>query len=119
MCIDKNIRESILKEEHPYICVDASAGTGKTTIMVQKMFNKLIRRKLKHYQKVVLITFTNFATQQIRDKVQEISEWDEYREIYKSDLNSILFILMQILSIIMRNLIEKTIMLRLHVLKIN
>ena len=88
MCIDKNIRESILKEEHPYICIDASAGTGKTTIMVQKMFNKLIRRKLKHYQKVVLITFTNFATQQIRDKVQEISEWDEYREIYKSGLSN-------------------------------
>lgn len=71
MCIDQNERENILGCTEPYVLVDASAGTGKTTMMVQKAFWSIAHGELKHYQRIALITFTRFATQQIRDKIQE------------------------------------------------
>ncbi|WP_255551264.1 UvrD-helicase domain-containing protein [Sporosarcina sp. E16_8] len=71
MCIDANEREKILSTTAPNILVDASAGTGKTTIMVEKALLFINRSEFRHYQRVAMITFTRFATQQIRDKITE------------------------------------------------
>ncbi|WP_158233983.1 UvrD-helicase domain-containing protein [Sporosarcina sp. P34] len=71
MCIDAEEREKILESGDPNILVDASAGTGKTTIMVDKALKYIKCSEFKHYQKVAMITFTRFATQQIRDKIIE------------------------------------------------
>lgn len=71
MCIDKKEREKILLSDNSNILVDASAGTGKTTIMVEKALLYIRRSSFRHYQKIVMLTFTRFATQQIRDKVIE------------------------------------------------
>lgn len=71
MCIDRKERDDILSSGDSNILVDASAGTGKTTIMVEKALLYIKWSEFKHYQKVPMITFTRFATQQIRDKIIE------------------------------------------------
>ena len=72
MCIDANERKKIMASTDSNVLVDASAGTGKTTIMVEKALQFISRPEFRHYQKVAMITFTRFATQQIRDKIAEI-----------------------------------------------
>lgn len=71
MCVDAKERDSILASNDANILVDASAGTGKTTIMVEKALQYIRRSEFKYYQKAAMITFTRFATQQIRDKIIE------------------------------------------------
>lgn len=70
--IDQEVRNSILADNKPYLLVDASAGAGKTTIMVEKANWYIHFGHLENYQQVLMITFTRLATRQIRDKVEEL-----------------------------------------------
>ena len=70
--IDQEVRNSILADNKPYLLVDASAGAGKTTIMVEKSNWYIHFGHVENYQQVLMITFTRLATRQIRDKVEEL-----------------------------------------------
>ena len=68
--IDQEVRDEILAyEDNMYIT--ASAGSGKTTIMVKKIEVDL--KNIKNHQTVAAITFTNKATDSIRKQVQNKS----------------------------------------------
>lgn len=88
MCIDAEEREKILASDEEKVLVDASAGTGKTTIMVEKALQYIKRSEFKHYQKVAMITFTRFATQQIRDKIIEFRASDIERNKLEVSTNN-------------------------------
>lgn len=64
--IDKEERDKIIKTEGN-ICVLASAGSGKTSILVKKLEFDIEKEK-DHYN-FVAITFTNKAAAELRDKI--------------------------------------------------
>ena len=69
--IDQHIRDEILDSNHNHYLISASAGSGKTTILVEKAFSMIEKHLIKPYQQIAMITFTRLATRQIRDKVKE------------------------------------------------
>ncbi|MHC5532986.1 UvrD-helicase domain-containing protein [Priestia megaterium] len=66
MLIDQRQRDEILADNES-IVVSASAGSGKTTIMVRKMAIEL--EKITNHQTIAAITFTVKATEEIKRKV--------------------------------------------------
>ncbi|WP_112181388.1 UvrD-helicase domain-containing protein [Paraliobacillus zengyii] len=66
--IDKEDRDAIL-EDNRDIVVSASAGSGKTTIMVKKMIVEI--EKIKDHRTLAAITFTVKATEEIKKKIKE------------------------------------------------
>ncbi|MGX7777287.1 UvrD-helicase domain-containing protein [Streptococcus pluranimalium] len=66
---DQMIRDEILNHEGSLV-VRASAGSGKTTIMVNKI--KRVLEEINNHKTVTAITFTKKATQEIKDKYNEI-----------------------------------------------
>ncbi|MEK4495502.1 UvrD-helicase domain-containing protein [Ureibacillus sp. FSL W8-0352] len=69
--IDQNIRDDIINSDHKHYLISASAGSGKTTILVKKAFSMIEKHLIRPYQQIAMITFTRLATRQIRDKVKE------------------------------------------------
>lgn len=69
--MDQKVREAILNDEGN-ILVSASAGSGKTTIMVKKMAIEL--NKIKDHRTIAAITFTVKATNEIRKKAFKLIE---------------------------------------------
>lgn len=67
--IDEEAREGILNNEGN-ILVSASAGSGKTTIMVKKMALEL--EKIQDHRTIAAITFTVKATNEIKKKASKI-----------------------------------------------
>ncbi|WP_318509112.1 UvrD-helicase domain-containing protein [Bacillus sp. T3] len=65
MLVDQKQREEILADDGN-IVISASAGSGKTTIMVRKM--KLELENIKDHKTIAAITFTVKATSEIRKK---------------------------------------------------
>lgn len=69
---DEEVREQILIAGDPYLLVDASAGSGKTTKMVKKAYWYIDSNYVENYQQILMITFTRLATRQIREKIEEL-----------------------------------------------
>ncbi|MET3548346.1 ATP-dependent exoDNAse (exonuclease V) beta subunit [Paenibacillus favisporus] len=66
--VDQEARDNILKDDNS-ILVSASAGSGKTTIMVKKMCIEL--DQLTDHRTIAAITFTVKATDEIKRKAQQ------------------------------------------------
>lgn len=66
--VDAQVREDILNASGN-IVVSASAGSGKTTIMIKKILKKL--NEITDHKTVAAITFTVKATEEIRRKANE------------------------------------------------
>lgn len=66
--VDKNIREKIREELNKSFLVEASAGTGKTTCLVDRITNALIKEKVRPHE-LAAITFTKAAASELRLKV--------------------------------------------------
>lgn len=58
--------------EETNIVVKASAGTGKTTVMVDRILYLMHTVPDLHMSEIYMITFTNEATNQMNDRLQEI-----------------------------------------------
>lgn len=69
--IDQDARDAILADEDN-IVVSASAGSGKTTIMVKKM-EKVLER-IDDHKTIAAVTFTVKATKEIRKKSKNVIE---------------------------------------------
>lgn len=63
--VDQEARDAILYETGS-IVISASAGSGKTTIMIKKM--KRVLEEIKDHKTVAAITFTTKATEEIKKK---------------------------------------------------
>jgi len=68
-CSDYNIREKISSDFSKGFIVEASAGTGKTTIMLKRLINLL--KKGINIKKVAVITFTEKAAMELRVRLIE------------------------------------------------
>lgn len=66
--VDQEARDSILEDDNN-IMVSASAGSGKTTIMVKKMGIEI--NKIIDHRTIAAITFTIKATEEIKKKAQQ------------------------------------------------
>jgi len=80
--------DNIILDKHAII--EASAGTGKTTT-IQKLFIRLILEKNIDIEKILVMTFTEMATSELKGKIRkEISDTlqKEYKEKVK-DINKI------------------------------
>lgn len=71
MLVDQNERENILRDENS-IVVSASAGSGKTTIMVKKIEIEL--DLIKDHKTIAAITFTVKATEEIKIKAKSVKK---------------------------------------------
>lgn len=63
--IDQTARDNIIKDTGNVV-ISASAGSGKTTIMIKKM--KKVLDEITNHKTVAAITFTNKATEEIKKK---------------------------------------------------
>ena len=66
--VDKQVREDIINASGS-IVVSASAGSGKTTIMIKKILKKI--EKISDHKTVAAITFTTKATKEIQIKLKQ------------------------------------------------
>ncbi|WNR43011.1 UvrD-helicase domain-containing protein [Paenibacillus roseipurpureus] len=66
--VDQEARNNILEDDKS-ILVSASAGSGKTTIMVKKMGIEI--NKITDHRTIAAITFTIRATEEIKKKAQQ------------------------------------------------
>lgn len=73
--IDEGIRKEILQHKGSLI-VRANAGSGKTTIMVKKI--KSVLEGINDHRTVAAITFTNKATNEIKNKYIELGGKDNF-----------------------------------------
>ena len=55
-----------------HIIVQASAGTGKTTVMIDRILYLLHTQPNLHLSEVFMITFTNDATDQMNQRLQDV-----------------------------------------------
>ncbi|WP_338653515.1 ATP-dependent helicase [Sporosarcina psychrophila] len=68
--VDSHIREDILKNGISDTVVSASAGAGKTTIMIEKIKHALELEET--HKTIAAITFTIKATSEIRERLRDI-----------------------------------------------
>lgn len=71
MILDEHIREEIIKNGINNIAVSASAGCGKTTILVNKI--KYVMEEILNHQTVAAITFTIKATEELKERIIKLN----------------------------------------------
>ena len=63
-------QEKAIKESGSNILVAAAAGSGKTAVLVERIINKIINEKID-IDKLLVVTFTNAAASEMRQRVLE------------------------------------------------
>ena len=73
-CKDFNSAQYLVEhcEDDKHIIVHASAGTGKTTVMIDRILYLMHTIPNLHMYEIFMITFTNFATDQMNKRLQEV-----------------------------------------------
>ncbi len=74
--IDSKIRELAVSEQHKNIVLTAGAGTGKTTILVQRILHLLLAHKRLQSEespilKIIALTFTEKAASEMKIRLME------------------------------------------------
>ncbi len=67
---DKDARITAIENNSQNIIVEAGAGTGKTTLLVQKMLFLVLVKKVK-LSRIVALTFTTKAAASLKQKLEE------------------------------------------------
>ena len=67
---DLEARKSAVENNNQNIIVEAGAGTGKTTLLVQKMLFLVLVKKVK-LSRIVALTFTTKAAASLKQKMEE------------------------------------------------
>lgn len=67
-------QEMAIKLHGNNILVSAAAGSGKTSVLVARIINKIINEKVD-IDKILVVTFTNLAASEMRQRLMD--------EIYK------------------------------------
>ena len=61
-----------IEADNHTILVSAAAGSGKTTVMVEKIKQTLLKHPDKHLSNMLVITFTREAASNMRRKLQDL-----------------------------------------------
>ena len=61
-------QEQAITEDGANILVAAAAGSGKTAVLVERIINKIINKNID-IDKLLVVTFTNAAAQEMRERV--------------------------------------------------
>lgn len=67
---EEDQRRQLVNEFDYNVLVEAGAGSGKTTIIINRIINQLIDTKIT-INKIVAITFTNKAANELKDRLQK------------------------------------------------
>lgn len=57
-----------IKERNNNILVSAAAGSGKTTILVERIIDRVINDKI-NIDKLLVVTFTNYAAEEMKERI--------------------------------------------------
>ena len=72
-------QEALNIERH--VCVTAGAGSGKTTVLVERYLKILRKGKVKSPQEIVAITFTEKAAAEMKERIiRELAAHQHFRE---------------------------------------
>ena len=82
MRLTPNQRQALNIEKH--ICVTAGAGSGKTTVLVER-YLKILREGNANPQEIVAITFTDKAAAEMKERIIEELSLHEERERSEQD----------------------------------
>ena len=52
------------------ILVSAAAGSGKTSVLVERIINKIVNEKVD-IDKILVVTFTNAAASEMRQRIMD------------------------------------------------
>ncbi len=63
-----NEQKQAIEKSGANILVSASAGSGKTTVLVERIINKVVNKKIDIY-KLLVVTFTNAAASEMRQRL--------------------------------------------------
>ncbi|HEY3130553.1 MAG TPA: UvrD-helicase domain-containing protein [Acidobacteriota bacterium] len=72
MTLDQKVRERIVQEFGVSLCVEASAGTGKTTLMVDRVVNQVLSGL--PLSQIVAITFTEKGAGELKQRIRQALE---------------------------------------------
>ncbi len=62
-------QQDAIHEKNSNILVAAAAGSGKTAVLVERIINKIINEKKIDIDKLLVVTFTNAAASEMRERV--------------------------------------------------
>lgn len=62
------IQQKILQHKNPVTLISASAGSGKTTIMIEKIYELLVERNVDP-ENLAVVTFTELAANEMRERL--------------------------------------------------
>jgi DNA helicase-2/ATP-dependent DNA helicase PcrA len=83
--LNKEQKEAVLHEKGPLLIV-AGAGTGKTTVITQRIVN-LIEKKLAKPEEILAVTFTEKASFEMEERVDKLLEYG-YVDLWISTFHS-------------------------------
>ena len=63
-------QKQAIYEEGSNILVAAAAGSGKTAVLVERIINKIINKKID-IDKMLVVTFTNAAAAEMKERILE------------------------------------------------
>lgn len=66
-----NAQKKAINTQNKNILVSASAGSGKTAVLVNRVVNLIKRDKSKSIDRMLLVTFTDAAAKNMRDKIRQ------------------------------------------------
>ena len=67
-------QQAAIDAQNQNILISAAAGSGKTTVMVEKIKQTLIRQPDASISQFLVITFTKDAAQNMKDKLRTLLE---------------------------------------------
>ncbi|AZV41531.1 DNA helicase [Peribacillus asahii] len=74
--LENDREQTIAYNSKGSIVIKAGPGSGKTNVLTLKMA-KLLKEKIKFPRKVACITFSNEATKEIKERVQQLIDYDK------------------------------------------
>ena len=84
-------QEAVL-DESPACLVNANVGSGKTTVLIEKV-RHLHEKKQVSYEKMAVLTFTNKAADEIAEPCGELSKSPKIQHFFKFCLTTSDYIL--------------------------
>ncbi|MCD4706366.1 MAG: UvrD-helicase domain-containing protein [Candidatus Sabulitectum sp.] len=87
MISDKSVREAIRNEKDRSVVVEASAGTGKTTLLTDRV-KTLVENGIP-LEKLALVTFTEAAASELRVRIRKILSPEDRRAMDQAWITTI------------------------------
>src|SRR5688572_1222458 len=70
MTIDQNDRDTAMRKLDTNVVVAAGAGTGKTTILIERLLGLILDKEIP-VERIVALTFTKKAAEEMRERLQK------------------------------------------------